>query len=1179
MGALHYFIAFFVLSLCIIPVMGVVGQTTPVVDSPVVDAGSDTGGEISDLFANRRIPLSGELIPSDEYAPGRILVKFKTPGITSQSQVSAESDLNSISGATVIADYSGLGDPGLHLVNVTRLSVPDAVSMYEQSPYVEYAEPDYILHIPEDESAIDSSLISPASVTPNDPSYNLLWGLHNTGQTGGSADADIDAPEAWRVETGSANTVIAVIDTGVTYTHPDLAANMWVNTGEIPGNGIDDDGNGYVDDIRGWDYVNNDNNPMDDNNHGTHCAGTIAGVGNNGIGVTGINWNAKIMPLKFLANNGSGWTSDAVSAILYANQMGASVISNSWGGSSFSQSLQDAIDASSAVVICAAGNSGNNTDLSPQYPSACSSSNIIAVAATDDTDQLASFSNYGALSVDVAAPGVDIYSTTVAGYGYLSGTSMATPHVAGLAGLLKSTNPALTNLQIRDYILSSVDPVGSLSGKVATGGRVNADKAINLVGHQAPVVTGISPSSGYQGQSVQITNLSGVFNTAAGSTMVVLSKPDQVNLSMTGVQVPSEGRITGDLFISSNTTTGPWQVAVQQDGLWSNGNVTFTIFEDNTTLPQVTTLSSSSVNSTHAIISGNLISTGNQTCTVWLGYSQNLTGSYAYTSNQTLTLPSQFNATLFNLTPQTQYFFKTYAVNSVGSVNGSVLSFTTISLGQHPVANFTANNTVVTVGEVISFSDHSINASGWDWKFGDTHHSTLQHPSHAYNLAGLYSVNLTVTNPYGSDSLNRSGYILVTDSPSPTQYVINASAGIGGTISPSGSVFVNRSADQAFMITASSGYAIGSVVVDGFSVGSVSSYTFSNVSSNHTISANFTAVSPSTFVINASAGIGGTISPSGSVSVNRNEDQAFVITPSSGYSIGSVVVDGFSVGSVSSYLFSNVSSDHTISANFTAVLPSQYVINASAGFGGSISPSGSVIVNRSAVQAFVITPSSGYSIGSVVVDGASVGSVSSYSFSNVSSNHTISANFTVAPDSIYVINASAGIGGSINPSGSVFVNRSADQAFVIAPSSGYSIGSVVVDGVSVGSVSSYLFSNVSSDHTISANFTAVLPSQYVINASAGLGGTISPSGSVIVNRSSDQAFVITPSSGYSIGSVVVDGVSVGSVSSYLFSNVSSDHTISANFTAVLPSQYVISASAGLGGTISPSGSVIVNRSA
>ena len=228
-------------------------------------------------------------------------------------------------------------------------------------------------------------------------------GAPQHGQSGGTPDADIDAPETWSFQTG-AQVVIGVIDTGVDRTHPDLAANIWTNPGEIAGNGLDDDGNGYVDDVHGWDFVNGDNDPMDDHGHGTHCAGTIAGIGDNGIGVAGVCWSARIMALKFLDAGGYGTTSDAVLAVEYATANGARLTSNSWGRHGYSAALYDAIAAArdaGALFIAAAGNDGVNNDLSPHYPSSYDLSDIIAVAATDRNDGLANFSCYGAASVDV----------------------------------------------------------------------------------------------------------------------------------------------------------------------------------------------------------------------------------------------------------------------------------------------------------------------------------------------------------------------------------------------------------------------------------------------------------------------------------------------------------------------------------------------------------------------------------------------------------------------------------------------------------------------------------------------------------------------------------------------------------------------------------------------------------
>ncbi|HWQ67672.1 MAG TPA: S8 family peptidase, partial [Methanospirillum sp.] len=424
---------------------------------------------------------------SKDYAPDRLIVRYNTDKISTKSgMMSVQSEANTEAGSKVIHDHGKDGVPGMQVVQVTSTTLESAMDAYKANPDVLYVEPDYRISLSPIEEIGNSpdiqNLLAASSSYPNDPQYSNLWGLQNTGQPPfyGTTNADMKGPLAWGVTTGSPGVTVAVVDTGVDYTHPDLAANIWQNSRETV-NGIDDDGNGYIDDIRGWNFVSKSNNPMDDNGHGTHCAGTIAAVGNNGIGISGVTWNCKIMPLKFLDSQGSGYTSDAISAILYANQMGVPIISNSWGGLD-SQSLKDAIDASSAVVICAAGNNGANSDINPVYPAAYSSNTIISVTATNYHDTLASFANYGINSVDLAAPGVSILSTIPAGgYKYFNGTSMATPYVSGVAALIKSQNPSMTGAQIKSKILVNCDAISSLSGKVATGGRLNAAKALGLI--------------------------------------------------------------------------------------------------------------------------------------------------------------------------------------------------------------------------------------------------------------------------------------------------------------------------------------------------------------------------------------------------------------------------------------------------------------------------------------------------------------------------------------------------------------------------------------------------------------------------------------------------------------------------------------------------------------------------
>ncbi|WP_199756784.1 S8 family serine peptidase [Tautonia sociabilis] len=351
----------------------------------------------------------------------------------------------------------------LHLPAGT--TVPQAIASLRTDPRVLEASPDYVLSL---------------QASPNDPGFTsgALWGLRNSSLP----EADIDAESAWNVTTGSADSIVAVIDTGIDVTHPDLAANIWTNPGEIAGNGIDDDGNGYVDDSHGWNFVANSPNVADDHGHGTHVAGTIGAVGNNGIGVVGVNWTVKLMALKFLNASGSGSTSDAIRALDYAVAMGAQVSNNSYGGSGFETFFSLAIDRAREaghIFVAAAGNSGVNVDTNPSYPAAYAQDNVISVAATDRLDQLASWSNYGLQRVDLAAPGVSILSTLPGNrYGNLSGTSMASPHVAGAAAMLWGLHPDWSYQQVIAKLLATVDPVSSVAGKVATGGRLDLGRAI-----------------------------------------------------------------------------------------------------------------------------------------------------------------------------------------------------------------------------------------------------------------------------------------------------------------------------------------------------------------------------------------------------------------------------------------------------------------------------------------------------------------------------------------------------------------------------------------------------------------------------------------------------------------------------------------------------------------------------
>ena len=393
-------------------------------------------------------------------------------------------------------------------------------------------------------------------------------------------------------------------------------------------------------------------------------------------------------------------------------------------------------------------------------------------------------------------------------------------------------------------------------------------------------------------------------------------------------------------------------------------------------------------------------------------------------------------------------------------------------------------------------------------------------------------------------------------------YSIISSAGPGGSISPAGTTSLNAGSTTTYEITPSTGYRISDVIVDGSSVGAVSTYTFTGISSDHNITASF--VPSATYTITSTAGSGGSINPSGAIVVTEGSNQIFSIVPDIGYKILNVLADGVSAGPVSSYTFSNVTSNHSISAAFEPT--PTYTITASSGSGGSVTPSGVTTVNEAASQAYQITPAAGYRIEDVLIDNVSVGPVNTYSFSNVTSNHTISASFSILT---YTITASAETGGSINPSGSLTLNHGSSQTFTFVPETGLMISSVIVDNVSVGNPSQYTFSNITGNHSIRVRFSVITNT---ISASAGTGGRISPEGNVQVNFGENQSFSIEANNGYYISGVLVDNNSAGTVANYTFNNVTSSHSISASFSRYT---YTITSSSGSGGSINPSGSVIV----
>jgi subtilisin family serine protease len=429
-----------------------------------------------------------------------------------------------------------LGDLNWQRVKLPAgLLVDDAIARYNKMDGVEYAQPNFYYHLLN---------------TPNDPQFINLYGL-----------TKISAPAAWDLSIGSPNVVVADIDTGLRYTHDDIAANAWVNSGEIPGNGIDDDGDGFVDDVYGYDFRYNSPDPMDQNGHGTHTAGTIGAVGNNLIGVVGVNWSVKIMAIKIYSPTGTDTTSAMlINAYNYVRMMknrgvNIRVTNNSYGGCTeacgFDQATKDAIDAlgnAGILNVFAAGNSNSNNDTAPFYPASYTSPSILAVAASDSNDSKAGFSSYGANSVDLAAPGVGILSTyysSNSSYTTLSGTSMATPHVAGAAALLAAYRPALSAASLKATLMNTVDPIPVWNGLVKSGGRLNIFNAL-----QNPTVCSFNTGTG----SIDVGTDGGVFNinvTAATNCDYGVKSND------TWIQVLSSATLSGNGTVTISVAQNP----------------------------------------------------------------------------------------------------------------------------------------------------------------------------------------------------------------------------------------------------------------------------------------------------------------------------------------------------------------------------------------------------------------------------------------------------------------------------------------------------------------------------------------------------------------------------------------------------------------------------------------------
>ena len=669
-----------------------------------------------------------DLPPAQSYAPGVVLVGYYASPVDSEL-VDELRNLITIRGVNVRAVRVSVGQEHA------------ALDMLSRDPRVAFAELDYAIH------ATDV-------VTPSDPGWISQWG-----------PTKIQAPSAWGVVTGTSDVAIAVIDSGIQLDHEDLVAKVWINPGEIPGNGIDDDNNGKMDDVHGWhfyhvwigsDFVSmEDADVRDDYGHGTHVSGIAAAATNNGIGIAGIAWGARIMPVKVLDQYGNGWYSDIAAGIVYAANNGARVINLSLGGSSDSQTLRMAVDyarSRGALVIAATGNTGGSV----LYPAAYEP--VLAVAATDSNDRRASFSSYGP-QVDLAAPGVDIYSTwchpdTISSfclgtyYFAKSGTSMAAPHVSGVAALIWSRWPALASSEVISKLLDTAGDVGDVGPDPYTGwGRVNAYQAVTLIEPQPDLwVHLVAPAVVKSGDVLTYTvwygNRGGgdahdVWITDTLPYGVMAAGPTNWNIeAVNGRTGPFTLTLPVTVAVSGITLTNVVDIHPADGNAADSWQA-----ETFVGAPATASFAASATDvATNAVITFTNTSMG--TVPLNLGWDFGDGMATITTTNPTHAYESAGSYTVTLL-----------ASNPYGSDSAHLI----ITVGDPAVASFAASALNVKVNNVITFTNASAGTAPLShvWDFGDGLTSTLTSPSHVYTTPGDYTVNLITTNAYGASNIRQ----------------------------------------------------------------------------------------------------------------------------------------------------------------------------------------------------------------------------------------------------------------------------------------------------------------------------------------------------------------------------------------------------------------------------------------
>jgi subtilisin family serine protease/subtilisin-like proprotein convertase family protein len=704
-----------------------------------------------------------------------IIVKYKknaTPEMRKQARSLVKAKISDLNSDEVDDNFTSLFSGRLAKFKVSGMSAKEAIERLKSHQAIEYVEPDYRVSI---------------AATPNDPRFEDLWGLNNEGQTGGTADADIDAPEAWSISTGSRDVVVGVIDTGVDYSHPDLAANVWVNSGEIAGDGIDNDGNGYVDDVHGINAITDAGDPMDDEGHGTHVSGTIGASGNNGVGIVGVNHDVSIAGCKFLAADGTGSTSGAIKCIDYMvglknSGVNLRVLNNSWGGGGYSQALADAITASEEadiLFVAAAGNDAVDNDVNPHYPSNYENDNVLSIASTDSRDNMSGFSQWGLTSVDMGAPGSAILSTIPGGgYASYSGTSMATPHVAGAAALVLSVNPDLTTLELKELLMSSGDANAALNGKTVAGTRLNINQALIDADPTPGFKLSVSPVSQQAtvGDTVTYTFTIGSIAQWDGDVSLALAA-DLADASLSATTARPGDEVVLTVATNSETQWGNYDFTVTATTDEQVKEQTVSLMLQPAGLNDFTYTSDESVaipdNSPEGASS---VITVADDLTIF-GTTADVDISHTWSGDLVLTLISAqgnevtlqsneggsqddivkaFTSSAFNgevATGDWTLHVEDTAGSDTGTINGWSLTFSAIGevSPQPPRAGFDVDTQGLTATFVDTSRDANDDISQWSWDFGDGATSTDANPVHAYAESGSYEVELTVT-----DSENNS---------------------------------------------------------------------------------------------------------------------------------------------------------------------------------------------------------------------------------------------------------------------------------------------------------------------------------------------------------------------------------------------------------------------------------------